>query len=111
MAISGWPSTLPREESVLDLDADQRNGLADDVRSEPVMRRILRETGLPFAVGKADGFRGPRVDNAPAQQDQGGKGEAFQYALHSYAFLAKPPSAVPDTSIPAWRTFRPGRRR
>jgi hypothetical protein len=41
------------------------------------MRRVLRRERLPFAIGQADGFRGLRVDIAAAQQDQGGKGEAF----------------------------------
>ncbi len=43
--------------------------------------------------------------------DHAGKGEAFQYAFHSYAFLAKVLSTAPGTFTLAWRTCRPGRRR
>ncbi len=46
-----------------------------------MMRRVLRQERLPFAIGQADGFRGLRADIAEAQQDLGGNGEAFQYAL------------------------------
>ncbi len=44
-------SALPWRETVLDLDADERETLGDDVRRNAMMRSVLGHEGLPVTIG------------------------------------------------------------
>ena len=42
---------LPSKETVLDLDADERETLGDEVRRNAMMRSVLGHEGLPVTIG------------------------------------------------------------